>query len=504
MGQQFSRALRAGWRPWVGSAVVAALMVGSVATPARATAGVGTASGGRHSASVVWSPCPQAPAAQCGTLSLPVDWARPDGPRFDLAVARRTATDPSARIGSLVFGPGGPGDSGVQRITTGMNRFSTELQRRFDIVSFDPRGIGASSPVRCSTELLASQPSPLITSATEFAATRAFNRRLSRNCRFHTGPLYDHLDTASLVRDLDALRAALGERRLTFHGSSYGTLLGEQYAERYPGRVRALVLEGVVDHSLGTREFLDTQAVTEEASFDEFAAWCDRTSACALNGTDVHAVWADLLARAGRGELFDPEHPGTRLTPFTLTVLAQRAFYDPRWAPLARTLADLNSPSESKTVAREEDLDEPTQAYSFAPFCEDWNLPVRNYREYARHLERIAASAPDMKYPRALLAVSACLGSTQPVNNPQHRLRVPDARKILLTNAVYDPASGYNWALNVTRQLGDRAVLLTYDGWGHGTYNSTPCARAAVDRYLITLVRPAPGTHCPAIEPPPS
>ncbi|MFI0191092.1 alpha/beta fold hydrolase [Streptomyces sp. NPDC017082] len=174
---------------------------------------------------------------------MPVDWARPGGPRLDSAVARRKATDPGARIGSVVFGPGGPGDSGVERVASGIGRFSPEVRRCFGIVSFDPRGVGGSNPVTCSGGILAERPSPELKSQADFDATLAYNRRLRADCRARTGPVFDHLDTAQTVRDVDALRAALGERKLAFHGSSYGTVLGAQYAESYPRRVRAMVLQ---------------------------------------------------------------------------------------------------------------------------------------------------------------------------------------------------------------------------------------------------------------------
>ncbi|MGI5324052.1 alpha/beta fold hydrolase [Actinomadura nitritigenes] len=205
-----------------------------------ASAGTATTSAGARTA-IDWKACGDDGKAQCATLRLPVDWAHPDGPTFGLAIARRKALDPAARIGTLVFGPGGPGDSGVQRITTGMSRFSERLRQRFDIVSFDPRGIGASNPVTCSAALLAERPDPNIKSRKDFDATLAYNKRLRDDCRERTGPLYDHADTMSTVRDVDAIRAALGESKLSFHGSSYGTLLGAEYAETYPGRVRALV-----------------------------------------------------------------------------------------------------------------------------------------------------------------------------------------------------------------------------------------------------------------------
>lgn len=197
-----------------------------------------------------------------------------------------------------MFGPGGPGDSGVDRIKTGISRFSADLQDRFDIVSFDPRGIARSNPVKCSAALLAKQPDPLLKSQADFDRTVRYNRELAADCRANTGPVYDHIDTLQTMRDVDAIRAALGERQLSFHGSSYGTLLGAQYAEKYPQRVRALVLESVFNHGdMTTGEFLDQQAATVQDSFGEFVKWCDAATTCALHGRDVPALWADLLVR---------------------------------------------------------------------------------------------------------------------------------------------------------------------------------------------------------------
>ncbi|MFE6158546.1 alpha/beta hydrolase [Streptomyces sp. NPDC056486] len=455
-----------------------------------------------------WKPCEDDASAECGALSLPVDWDKPGGKRFDLQLARRTATDPGARVGSMVFGPGGPGDSGVDRIVGkgNMGRFSDNLRSRFDIVSFDPRGVGLSNPIRCSQELLDRRPSPVMKSQAEFDATVKYNRVLREDCRKNTeNGLFDHVDTLSMVKDIDAVRAALGEKSLTFHGSSYGTLLGEQYAEQYPKRVRALVLESVVDHSLGTRDFLSTQAATLQDSFDEFVAWCERTKSCALHGSDVRARWSGLLDRAERGELSDK---GTALTPFDLNVVVMKRLYGPEWTRLGAYLRGLE---ESKPETRQatgttgttDDSHSPELALGANPFeifCQDWSLPVGGYRGYAQELRRVGRIAPDMKYPRALISVSACLGAPEP-DNPQHRLKVRNSRTVLLTNSVHDPAAGYNWATNVAEQLGRSAVLHTYEGWGHGTYSSSPCAQDTIDAYLISLKVPHRGASCPAVEP---
>lgn len=251
---------------------------------------------------LLWRPCAEDVTAQCATLRLPVDWSRPHGPAFDLAVSRRPATDASKRVGSLLVVPGGPGGSGVDFVLAGHGYFSAAIHQTFDLVGFDPRGVGRSHPVLCSTELIAQLPD-LPTNQAEFGQRLAFNRRLRDDCRRRTGPLFDHVDTLSVVRDMDAIRAALGEGRLTYYGRSYSTLFGEQYAERYPNRVRALALDSTIDHSLGTRDFLMTQAATTQDSFDEFVRWCSGTARCALAGRDVRAVWSGLLARAARNEL---------------------------------------------------------------------------------------------------------------------------------------------------------------------------------------------------------
>ncbi|MFJ4817672.1 alpha/beta hydrolase [Streptomyces sp. NPDC088801] len=443
-----------------------------------------------------WAPCddPARPGAECATLSVPVDWAYPGGPRLQLAVARRKASDPGARVGSMVFGPGGPGDSGVRMVVDRISRFSPEVRRRFDIVSFDPRGVGGSNPVTCSSGLLAERPSPELRSQADFDATMAYNRRLRADCRARTGPVFDHLDTARTVRDVDALRAALGERKLTFHGSSYGTVLGAQYAEAYPRRVRAMVLESVMDHSVAaTRDFLRAEAASAEDSFQEFVKWCDGTADCALYGRDVRAIWRSLLARAGRGELEDPAKAGSPLSSSDLVnKIAFRKFYEADYAGLAAAIVTMHVSTPLPAS--------PTSAAPLPPatpvFCSDWHLPVRDHRTYASLVAMMNRTAPDLPYLLPIHMVAACLGA--PTANPQHRLDARGAPPILVSNALHDPATGYPWAVSVARQLGRSGRLLTYEGHGHGSVTSGPCMEDAVDSYLTDLAVPSRGTSCPA------
>jgi pimeloyl-ACP methyl ester carboxylesterase len=450
---------------------------------------------------IAWAPCPEDGTVECATLRVPVDWGRPGGAAIDLALARRPATDPSARIGSLVVNFGGPDLSSVDDLLAG-DYFSDRLTRRFDIVAFDARGVGRSHPVRCSRELVELAPPFLPASQAEFDRLVDYNLRLRKDCRRHTGPLYDHVDTLSVVRDVEAIRAALGERKLSFYGLSYGTLIGQQYAEEYPHRVRALALDSVLDHSLGTGALLETAAVSAQESFDEFVAWCGRDPSCLLQGRDVRALWSDLLARAGRGELPFPPDPSRPLRPEELIGFATTAFLGPDWPVLAEIMLALDAGEAAE--ASTEDVPAGTDLVEFperAIRCADFALPVDGYEALAGHLRRTARLAPDMRIPAVELAhVTDCLGAPSSVPNPQHPLRVDAGPKLLLVNALYDPVTGHNWATNVARQLGNRAVLLTYGGWGHGVYGRGPCADDAVDRYLIGLTLPTT-THCPAVEP---
>ncbi|GIH97320.1 alpha/beta fold hydrolase [Planobispora siamensis] len=497
--------------------LLTAILLAVTALLPLAPAGADTGAGSREKpvgGGITWSPCPEDPAVECGRLAVPVDWAAPGGPTVEIALARRKATDPAARIGAMLINPGGPGGSGVDFALAGAEYFSQEISRRFDIVGFDPRGVARSHPVVCSADLLARAPYPIMKSQADFDGWLAYNRQLREDCRARTGPLYDHVDTLSVVRDMDAVRAALGERRLTYYGRSYGTLMGQLYAETFPHRVRALALDSNMDHSLGTRAFLDTESAAAQDSFDEFAAWCGREADCALHGRDLRAVWADLLTRAGRGELRFPGAPEDvpPLTQLGLISIAFGGFYGPEWAQLAELLLALDTGTEPpagvlpRPAVRSTEVSAGASAEvsAFPPrvFCLDYHLPIRDYREYAAHLRRSAKIAPDMRYsPLAFSMTAFCLGQPAPIPNPQHPLRVRGAAPLLLGNALHDPATGYDWALGTARQLGRQAVLLTYEGWGHGVYNRSECTLGAFDGYLIGLTPPARGTRCPAVPP---
>ncbi|AQZ70776.1 hypothetical protein BKM31_29865 [[Actinomadura] parvosata subsp. kistnae] len=450
---------------------------------------------------ITWKPCEEEPAVECGTLTVPIDWSKPDGPKIGLALARRKATDPSARIGSLLTNPGGPGNSGVEGIFR-PSGFSEEIRRRFDIVGHDPRGVARSGAVTCSASAYNKMPDRVMTSQADYDEWIAYNKELHADCRRLTGPLYDHLDAVNVARDMDAIRAALGDDKLTSYGVSYGTLSQQMYAELFPDRVRAMVLDGSMDHSLNVKAFQVTEAAAVQDSFDEFVAWCERDTECVLHGRDVRALWKELLGKADRGELSWPGGSDRPVNAHNLKWLGVVLNEAPDWRLAAQVLNALDGgpvPAGMPGPPGDGPVSGKTAELPAAILCSDFDLSLRDYDEYADVMRGSNAAAPDMRYnPMPMGDMPICQG--RPVTNPQHRLRYTGSAPLLVSTSLHDPSTPYEWSAAVAGQLGPRAALLTYEGWGHGIYGRTSCTTAAMDSYLISLTVPAPGTRCPAEE----
>jgi pimeloyl-ACP methyl ester carboxylesterase len=469
-------------------------------TAAAATAVLGsllTAAPASAAESVDWQPCADAPGVDCGTVTVPIDWAHPDQGTTTIALARRKATDPQARIGSILMDPGGPGGSGTGEVKAGWT-LSAEITKRFDTVGFDPRGVGDSAQIKCGLDELIADHPQVPRNQAEFEQLAAYNRKLGESCNRLTGPLAEFGDTKSVVRDMDAIRVALGEPKLTYYGVSYGTLMGQQYAEQFPDKVRALVLDSNMDHSQFTAwDFLNSETQSVQAEFGEFAAWCDRTPSCALHGRDVSKVTRDLQDKAARGVLTDPES-GEPVTPLDLASIIQGNFYGPSWDRLATVFKSFADGTAASAKLREET---PINYVFQSVFCDDWRLPVHNFAELEAYRRTAAALAPDVKVSSlGWRAVTGCIGWPNRTSNPQHPLQVHGAPPLLMVSSRHDPATPYAWSQAAARQSGTR--LLTYDGWGHGAYfKNSQCVTKATDDYLISGKLPAKGTHCAAVEP---
>ncbi|MEO6086524.1 MAG: alpha/beta hydrolase, partial [Umezawaea sp.] len=455
-----------------GTVLSSAALVAAGTTPSSADTGW-------RPTAIAWQTCPEVAEAQCGTLRVPVDWNKPRGESFDLAVSRRQATNPAKRIGVLVGDPGGPGGSGAD-FAQWTSLFGPEIRARFDIVGFDQRGTGGSAFVSCDEELLHSGPSTDPVDQAGFDALVAYNRELIADCRARSGPVFDHADAGQSARDLDAVRRALGEQKINYLGMSYGTVLGQAYAEQFGDRLRSMILDSTVDHSVDTRRFINDQAAAVEAAFGEFVAWCDRATECALHGQDVRAVWEDALVGADTiGVRDDFIH------------VVNNSLYTPNWAFIAQETKDM--------AARKPPLSTREFRYNYwsvrlATVCQDFSLRVANYQEYARLRADELRSGPTLRgtvlgHDEAM----ACAGISGPPANPPHRLNIRTGPKILVLGSRHDPATPYAWAQSVHRQARAHTALLTYEGWGHIVYNRSPCTKGAAETYLITLRTPAEG-----------
>ncbi|WP_410670045.1 alpha/beta hydrolase [Amycolatopsis sp. cmx-4-68] len=437
---------------------------------------------------ITWTACPddpdspEPPDGECGTLRVPLDWDRPHGPSITLAVARHRATDPAHRIGVLLADPGGPGTSETE-FALSPGYFSPEVRARFDVVGFDLRGTGRSEFIQCE-DSTTPPPGDEPADRTAFDALREYSRQAVAECRARNQPVFDHADTAVNARDLDAVRRALDEEKISFHGISYGTLLGQQYAERYGDRVRAMVLDSVIDHSADLRRFAGDRAAAADELFGQFAAWCDRTATCALHGRDIPATWEQALAAADRMSL---PHNWLRDRVFS-------DMYGPDWDDVAQVIADTVAGSSPVTAQF---------AYNYlsirlAVVCQDFDLRIRSFAGYSAMRAEELRRGPVMRgsalgHGEAM----ACLGVPGPPANPPHRLDVPRAPRILVLNPRYDPATPHAWAVNVHRQA-PNSTLVTYEGPGHGAYQRTACTRSVVDEYLLTLKTPRHDVSCPA------
>ncbi|MFC7532904.1 alpha/beta hydrolase [Actinoplanes sp. GCM10030250] len=452
--------------------------------------------------SLAWGPCDPAEEAPervlCGSLDVPVDWANPAGPKFRLALAKLPAADPARRIGSLLINPGGPGGSGVGFAYQAADAFSPAIVNRFDIVGFDPRGQARSNPVLCDSDAVAAQEALLYpSSSAEYADLRAATVTLAESCLRLTGPLVKFVDTASVARDMDAIRAGLGEQKISYYGVSYGTMIGQQYAELFPGRIRAMALDSNMDHAQNVLGYQTWESVAMEQSFEQFAAWCERTEACALHDEDVLAFWDTLYAKAEAGELILDGFP---ITP---EILIQGIFgylYDPiAWFGLAEDLKLLDGDAPT----RAERFRGSPWEYGYRPvMCSDFRFDVRAYPAVAALEKAQNAVAPHTRYnPLAWSDLTGCQNWPYPVTNPPHRLRASGKLPpILIANSRYDVATPYQWGRSLAGQL-PSSTFLTYDGVGHGTYWLSPCAQAAIDTYLVDRRTPKKGAHCPAVFP---
>jgi pimeloyl-ACP methyl ester carboxylesterase len=454
---------------------------------------------------VTWHNCPEQqdapPGAQSGVVRVPVNWSRPDGEKLDIAIVRRRATDTGHRLGTLIFLPGGPGQSGVDAVASTDKLGGSE--RRFDLVSLDPRGVGRSSAVKCSTKLVLQAVREPVRTSAQFARMKKHSALLGKDCARHSGPVLRHLDAVSAAKDVEAVRAALGERRVTLYGHSYGTLYALKYAELFGSHVRAAVLDGVMDPSIRRREFTATAARSLEQSFGQFADWCRTSSSCLLHKQDTWQVYDRLAVKARAGTLHNAAHPDRPVTLAEFNGELDGMLLTPSWPVIDSYLSALDT-GEPWGEDEDDTPKEKTVDYADPAVCADYRLSAPGFPAYAADQRASLRAAPHFGYsPNSLSYVNLCTGFPLRPAHPPTSSHVHTRTPLLLINSRYDNATPIDWARSVQSRLGRAASLVEVDGWGHGMKIFNPGAeQRTVLRYLTDLRVPRSGTVIPGSRPP--
>lgn len=454
-------------------------------------------------------------AFQCTTLTVPRDWSDPAGATIDLAVMRRVAT--GDRIGSLVVNPGGPGVSGVDFLE-GFRSLPDGLDERFDVVAWDPRGTGGSERIDCTTdeELLEPDLDPTPDDEAEVRAIRDQAQEDQDECTDAAGDLLPFVGTRATTRDLDALRGALGDDRLTYVGYSYGTAIGLDYLRLYPERVRAMVLDAVVLPGLDPVDDARAQARGFERTLDAYLAGCADRPACPL-GDDPKATLLDLAARleAERipasytlGGSGTGDREGTLGVGELYVAVAASLYSEAGWADLDDGLADALADAprgEGLLYLRDSYLgrgsdgswDDDLDA-RVAIVCAD---QAARADQPEGDLDRAGRWDEDLPFWGRWFATGlpGCWG-LPPALEPLEPLgedAVTGAPPIVLVGSTDDPATPYEQAEQARRAV-EGARLVTFEGAEHTAYRSlTDCIDDPVTAYLVDLVPPEDGLRCP-------
>jgi len=468
-------------------------------------------------AAIAWRACGN--RLQCARVRVPLDWSRATvragrvvsaGPTISLAVIRYRTRNQRRRIGSLFMNFGGPGVAGTKNVRAAGAAFDGLARRRFDIVSWDPRGTGASTHVRCFADERSmarfwgpdwSIPTTPLESRRYVPKTVDFARR----CQARSGRLLAHISTVDTVRDLDYLRSLVGDRRLNYRGESYGTFLGQTYANMFPRRVGRMVLDAVIDPVPFTRSVeaaIANNAADVGLVFEKFLSLCQQAgpARCALAGQGPVAPRARaLLARLRRGPIPAPSAPARQLTYGDTLIALWLSLGTPEtWPKLATELnqaANGDGSALANTVGGNKTLLQKSLVPATALQCADKPLPrpgevnrwptvIDRFREQDGVVEAWWLWAPCASW------------RTASANRYTGPWNATTPNPILVIGNRFDPRTVYRNAVVAARRLGN-AVLLTNNGYGHTSSSDlSDCTIAAVGRYLTTLATPTRGTVC--------
>ena len=475
---------------------------GGSSTAPTGSAGASTTAG----APLDWTDC--GTPFLCATLDVPLDYSQTGGRTISLALIKLPATDPSQRIGSLVTNPGGPGGSGVDYVRqSGETTFSDTLRAHFDIIGFDPRGVGASTPFTCENgaaldRLNALDPTP--DNQSEIDALVAGAKEFDASCQQMSGALLPFMTTVDVAKDLDRIREALGEGKLNYLGFSYGTFIGSTYAGLFPHNIRALVLDGPIDPTQTLVERSVAQAEGFSGALDRFFADCAARPTCAFYN-DGHPAEAfdKLMASIDANPIPASFVPGNRMVgPGEAFIGMLTALYSrSTWPYLEQALKMAQNGDGSVLLQLADAYNERNadgqysneSAVNNAVNCSDYAAPtdVATYEDLATKVEKLA---PRFGAAVAYSGLTCAFWPIHPKTDPG-AIAAPDAPPIVIVATTGDPATPYSWGQALAKQM-KTSVLLTRVGEGHTAYGDSVCIQNNVDQYLISLKVPAAGTTC--------
>ncbi|MGW2628806.1 alpha/beta hydrolase [Streptomyces chattanoogensis] len=491
------------------------LLALSVTAVATALTAAGTPETRAEAAAAVpaltWRPCaqPAGPAGQeCAALPVPLDYRDPDGPQLTLAVSRLRSERPEARRGTLLLIPGGPGSSGVQRLRQKADALRKETAGAYDIVSFDPRGVGDSTTASCELSAddrnlvhLRSWPG----ADGDIAENVARARRIAHACGRHGGAVLRSFSTGNEVRDIDRFRQALGEEKLSAWGVSYGTYVGAVYAQKYPQHTDRWVLDSSGDPNPSRVEqgWLANMSAGADDRFPDFAAWASdpaREAAglrLAERADGIRPLFLALAAQLDR-QPKETTTVGVPLTGNRLRQALQNALYnDASFIPLARLVQAARNPATTPVLPAQlaQPLRDEDAAVTVGVICNDvrWRGSISSYRR--------AVTADRARHPLTAgmpVNVTPCaFWKDAPAEKPT-RITAEGPSNILMIQNLRDPSTPYFGALKMRKALGDRARLITVDRGGHGVYlgNGNACGDRTVTAFLLAGKRPERDAYC--------
>ena len=479
------------------------------------------ASGAPANDRIAWKPCGE--RLQCARVRVPLDWHRPAGRTIQLAVIRHPASRPDKHIGTFFFNPGGPGSSGLEVLKdpSSAGLLDAAGDGRFDVLSWDPRGVGASTRVRCfRSKRDEARFWGDLTIPTTTATSRRYQRKAAayaRRCGEVSGALLRHISTADTVRDLDHLRMLVGEPKLNYVGWSYGTFLGQTYANVHPNRVRAMVLDGVVDAKLyvKSRESSVDNVVTPAGPvFERFLELCQaagpehvdadgKPAGCALAGAGPVKERVDqLLRRTRRHPIPAPtaDSPGPLTYGKLLTSIFPLLRNPGGWPAWAKDL-DAAARGDGSALANVANANPPAAGGAPAPVsigCAD-SPATRPLHDWPSVIGRLSATSPIAGPVLGWWLWAPCAAwPTRSAERYTGPWNATTKHPVLVIGTKDDPNTAYANARVTAKRLGN-AVLLTHLGYGHISFvDPSRCVTAAYRRYLVRLAPPARGTVCPS------